>query len=388
MKHLYRLFCISLIVVPTSMAGRENCDSLVAKIDTVANKRNIIEKVYDYFTTANVEHRDRKFDISFIGGPHYSQEAGVGLGIIGSGRYYHRYEGDSITPYSNVSLKFDVSTNGFYEVGAEGYHIFPYDKFRINYYITFDYASDLFWGIGYDKNVDDANETKYNLLQSKVKADILFNLSDKIFIGQRLQLDFADSHDMRKPELLDGQERCVRSFGLGLVFLLDTRDYPTAPEHGVYMQLSQTFHPRMAGCHYKFSVTGLRFSTYNRLWHGATLATLLHARLTYGNTPWCFLSTIGGSKIMRGYYEGRYRDKNVVDATVELRQRVWRRNGIVLWGGAAILFPETSAISMRKLLPNYGIGYRWEFKKHVNVRLDLGFGKAQKGVNFSINEAF
>jgi hypothetical protein len=39
-------------------------------------------------------------------------------------------------------------------------------------------------------------------------------------------------------------------------------------------------------------------------------------------------------------------------------------------------------------LPNYGIGYRWEFKKRVNVRLDWGFGKRQMGVIFSINEAF
>lgn len=40
-------------------------------------------------------------------------------------------------------------------------------------------------------------------------------------------------------------------------------------------------------------------------------------------------------------------------------------------------------------LPNYGIGYRWEFKKRMNVRLDYGFGKKdQNGFLFSINEAF
>ena len=34
---------------------------------------------------------------------------------------------------------------------------------------------------------------------------------------------------------------------------------------------------------------------------------------------------------MRGYYEGRYRDKHSLEATVELRQHVWKRNGIVVW---------------------------------------------------------
>ena len=37
---------------------------------------------------------------------------------------------------------------------------------------------------------------------------------------------------------------------------------------------------------------------------------------------------------MRGYYEGRYRDKHSLEATVELRQHVWKRNGIVVWAGA------------------------------------------------------
>lgn len=40
------------------------------------------------------------------------------------------------------------------------------------------------------------------------------------------------------------------------------------------------------------------------------------------------------------------------------------------------------------LLPNGGIGIRWEFKKNVNVRLDYGFGKGESGIIFNINEAF
>ena len=46
-------------------------------------------------------------------------------------------------------------------------------------------------------------------------------------------------------------------------------------------------------------------------------------------------------------------------------------------------------IEMQSTLPNYGIGYRWEFKNRVNVRLDYGFGKkGQSGFLFNINEAF
>ena len=41
------------------------------------------------------------------------------------------------------------------------------------------------------------------------------------------------------------------------------------------------------------------------------------------------------------------------------------------------------------LVVEVGVGYRWEFKKNVNVRLDYGFGKSgQSGFLFNINEAF
>ena len=101
------------------------------------------------------------------------------------------------------------------------------------------------------------------------------------------------------------------------------------------------------------------------------------------------MAELGGTCSMRGYYEGRYRDKHSLEATVELRQHVWKRNGIVVWAGAGTVFPKFSALRSRQILPNAGVGYRWEFKKNVNVRLDYGFGKSgQSGFLFNINEAF
>ena len=100
------------------------------------------------------------------------------------------------------------------------------------------------------------------------------------------------------------------------------------------------------------------------------------------------LSDVGSSNRMRGYYEGRYRDKNVIDAQIELRQHIWHRNGIALWVGAAEVFPRYSELRFRRILPNAGVGYRWQFKKGVNVRLDYGFSRNGSGFIFNINEAF
>ena len=72
----------------------------------------------------------------------------------------------------------------------------------------------------------------------------------------------------------------------------------------------------------------------------------------------------------------------------ELQDRV-DADGIVAWAGLGTVFNKFSSMRARNVLPNFGLGYRWEFKKNVNVRLDYGFGKSgQSGFLFNINEAF
>lgn len=101
------------------------------------------------------------------------------------------------------------------------------------------------------------------------------------------------------------------------------------------------------------------------------------------------MARLGNSYSMRGYYEGRYRDKHKLEMQAELRQHVWKRNGIAVWAGAGTIFGKFGSLRADRILPNFGIGYRWEFKKDVNVRLDYGLGKGgQSGFIFNINEAF
>ena len=56
---------------------------------------------------------------------------------------------------------------------------------------------------------------------------------------------------------------------------------------------------------------------------------------------------------MRGYYEGRYRDKKMIEAQVELRQKVYGRSGIAVWIGAGNVFPSIQRFNWKHTLPNY-----------------------------------
>lgn len=154
------------------------------------------------------------------------------------------------------------------------------------------------------------------------------------------------------------------------------------------MKLDQRFFPSFFGNDQSFTRTELVADFFHPLWKGAVLAYDLHAEINSSKTPWTMLALMGSSNRMRGYYEGRYRDKGMIETQIELRQKVYGRSGVVAWVGAGNVFPSMKKFSFDKTLPNYGVGYRWEFKNRVNVRLDYGFGKNQSGFIFNINEAF
>lgn len=381
--------CVSPVVT--------SADTLSLSPDTVplnaaaAKRKGIIARVIEYFEDSNKPKKDKKFDFSVIGGPHYSSDTKFGIGLVAAGIYRSdTTHTDSVymTPESNVAIYADATTSMFFKLGIRGTHIFKDDLARMRYDVNFASIASKFWGIGYENNINNDNESRYKYLCSDTRFDYIVRVAENLYIGPTVAFNYVNGHDFRKPWLLEGENRRTFNLGVGFTAEYDTRDCLTAATRGWYIRLDQRFNPRLLFNKYSFSLTEVNVSGFWPAWRGAIIAAQVHGRITYGNTPWGLLSTLGGSNNMRGYFEGRYRDKSEIDACLELRQHVWRRNGIVLWVGAGTVFPRFSAFRWNHVLPNYGIGYRWEFKKRMNVRLDLGFGRHQTGFIFSINEAF
>ena len=339
-------------------------------IDSLPKKRSFFGKILNYFNDANKEKKNKKFDFSIIGGPHYSSDTKFGIGLVAAG-LYRTDRNDSILPPSNVSLYGDVSTVGFYLLGVRGNHLFPQDKYRLNYNLYFYSFPSLYWGQGYDNGANDDNESEYDRFQAQVKVDFMFRMARNFYIGPMTAFDYVYGHDFEKPELWKGMKARSTNVSLGFSLLYDSRDFLTNAYKGYYLRIDQRFSPAFLGNKYAFSNTELTTSYYQSVWKGGVLAGQFHTLLNYGNPPWGLMATLGSSYSMRGYYEGRYRDKCAMDAQLELRQHVWKRNGVAVWVGAGTIFPNFSELEARHILPNYGFGYRWEFKKRVNTRPDL-----------------
>lgn len=372
------------------VSAAEPSDSItvVAQQDTLKKRPGLFTRIINYFGDANKEKPEKKFDVNFIGGPYYSSDMKLGLGLVGAGMYRMNGCSKEMQP-SNVSLFGSVSTVGFYMLGIRGNNLFPKDRYRLNYSMSFYSFPSYFWGIGFYQGNNDVNKTKIKRFQSKLKAEFLFQLGKEFYLGPVLVWDYARAQDVNKDYmyLFDGMSLVQRNYGVGASVQYDTRDFISNASRGIYAYLSQTFRPSWLGNDQAFSTTEFQLRGYKSVWKGGILAGELKGMFNFGNPSWAMMAELGGSNSMRGYYEGRYRDKHSMSVQVELRQHVWRRNGITVWAGAGNVFHDSR--TFKKILPNFGIGYRWEFKKRVNVRLDLGFGKSgQNGFIFNINEAF
>lgn len=350
----------------------------------------IFKKIVNYFRDSNKQKPNKKIDFGFIPGPNYSATTGLGLGLLGTATYSADHT-DPTLPRSNASVYSNMTTAGFFMVGLRGNHIFPHESFQLDYKVNLSTFSTSYWGMGYANADNDDNETDYRRNRINAMARFMVKLAPNTYIGPFVNYRVTQASDVNEDfsYLWQGQDKTIHTYTAGLSFTYDSRDFMLNASEGVFVQIDQTFTPRCFGNgKYNFSTTEATFATYGKLWKGAILAGELHGQFNYGHIPWSQLATVGSNDRMRGYYEGRYNDKNVIEGQVELRQHIKGRNGVVAWVALANAFPDFKNIAWRYTLPNAGVGYRWEFKKRINIRVDYGFTRNGGGFIFNINEAF
>lgn len=347
-----------------------------------------IQRFINYFARANDDRPDKRFDFSILGGPHYSSDVKLGLGIVAAG-IYRMAPGDSTTLPSNVSLYGDVSTSGFFMVGIGGNHISRANRRRADYDLYFSSFPTKYWGVGYVNGRDNANRTDYKELCIDFMLNYTWRVAPNLYIGPSAQITYIDARNVENLATWGDELLRTMTLGVGGILRYDTRDNLTATQWGWMLSAEQRFCPRFLGNgNRSYSFTRLTAATFMPLWRDCTLALQARAVYNYGRVPWAMMATFGGNSSMRGYYKGQYRDKTEADFTMEFRQHLWHRIGMTVWGGVATVAPSPAKIRLSRLLPNFGIGYRWEFKKQTNVRIDYGIGRGCSSFIFSINEAF
>ena len=320
--------------------------------DTLAaapKKKSFWRRLIDYFGESSTDKTfEKKIDFTFIGGPSYSKDTQFSLAVMAAG-LYRLDRTDSLTPPSDITAFITGGTTGFYMVGINGNNIFSHNRHRISYKLSFYSQPTDYWGIGYSAG---ANNPKGSYVEKRYDVDVryLYQVVPNMFIGASVNFRNSRGIKFTRPEYIEGQNPENTTTGIGAIVEYDTRDFIPNPYKGLYLSLKGTWRPDFLGSNAKSLWQAIfTANSYHRVWKGGIVATELYGEFNASGTPWLMKARLGGSKRMRGYYEGQYNDNDMITLQVELRHPVSGDHAVVHRLGL-----EPPAVIGDELLPAHG----------------------------------
>lgn len=330
-------------------------------------------------------------DWGILPGPFYSPEMGFGIGAAAIG-LYKPSNAEENTQLSTLSIKGFATVKGAYGITVENNTFFADDSYRFLVDMALINMPTEYWGVGYDKAVNSANEESYTRKELLLQPKFMFRVSPNIYAGGGWSMQYDDATNLERGAnsalATDPDGPHVLSSGVSAHFSYDTRDFIPNPYSGEALLVNTVLYRRSLGSDTNFENLEITADKYFRMRERDVLAFDFYANINWGDVPWDMMATLGNNNRMRGYFWGQYRDKVMASAQVEYRWHIIGRQGMVFWVGTGAIASNPGALTSAHWLPNAGVGYRFEFKPRVNVRFDFGVGTRTRGVYFQINEAF
>lgn len=179
------------------------------------------------------------------------------------------------------------------------------------------------------------------------------------------------------------------SAGLGWSLTWDSRDNRFAPRSGSSMEAWYLLAPGAFGDRLSFGRGALDARQFVPLGRSVVLGLAGHLELAHGAVPVTLLPRLGGDRNLRGYFEGRWRDRYLYSGQAELRFTMASRFGAVVFAGLSDVAHRPSAFETRNIRPAAGVGGRFRLTDDgLNIRLDAGAGQEGLNVYLNLGEAF
>lgn len=317
----------------------------------------------------------------------YSPETRLIFGA--SGAYERRYgdEGDArpstLLPVVQFTAKRQLLLSLAADVWTGG------DAWHLTTVLGYRRFPTVFYGVGDDTPA--AREEPFTDLTGELGIELMRRLAGPVYVGGILSLGSTRVRDLEDGGLLatapvngarGGEQR-----GVGVKIAWDGRDAVQYPTRGGHHRVAVTRFVDMFGGDHVFTAVVTDLAQYVPLGGARVLAFNLHAALqSGGDVPFYLLNRLG----LRGYFEERHRERNVVRGQVELRTGLWRRFGAAFFAGAGELAATRGSLRLDEARPMLGAGLRYDVGRdqRANLAVDVGFGDGDSGVYVRFAEAF
>lgn len=339
-------------------------------------------------TTQDTINQNQFFIYPFV---FYLPETRWGFGAVGLYTFRFKDERHDSNP-SQIQFTANYTQN------KQVNFIIPFELYRyhnrwkvkgeIGYFI---YLYN-FYGIG-NTTLKEDRET-YKADYPRFRIDCLRRLGD-FFVGARYRFDNAKIFDFKQGGILDSNpiegKQGGRVGGFGIVAQYDSRDFIFNPTKGCFIEGEIFIGNKFSGSEYNFQRYAIDAATFIPLGSEQTLGIHLNTATMLGSPFFNDLLYFGSPKIMRGYQDRRFTDRNLYVLQTEYRYPIYRRlQGVAFTaiGNVGDTYPNLFTANPKF---TYGAGLRVILNKRDRVRLRIDYGRTvSEGGAFyaTINEAF
>jgi outer membrane protein assembly factor BamA len=269
----------------------------------------------------------------------------------------------------------------------------PNEKVFIHAYTGYRNYVDQFYGIGPEALESDMERYSY---RAWINAwSVLGKLGPGNFAGLNLRhLHMYDVSTEAGGLLASGAIQGgngSHTLGFGPEWLLDQRDNVMSPVRGHKLQLFYRWHPAMNAANPAFETFFFDFRHYQPLSRKVIWASRTLMQFQRGNPPFRELGLAGGSEFVRGYFQGRYRDKQLAGIETELRMPVWKMFGATVFASSFQVAPDAAGLLERRWRGAYGAGLRFFVNQQERIVLRLDIARTTEGhlaFYLDLNESF
>lgn len=267
------------------------------------------------------------------------------------------------------------------------------ERYRLDVGISASEFPTTFFGVGPDTDRDHSED--YTPRGFGFEAGLYRRIGENLRTGPRIRfrrerIVESEPGGWFDRDVFNGSDGGTM-FALGWSLRRDSRDNVMYPVTGVLDELTFELSDGVLGADFDYAAATLDLRRYRELGKRAVLAARLRASHITGRPPLQMLNALGGQNLLRGYYEGRFRDRSLYALQLEYRRDTWWRTGLTVFGALGDVAHRPAGFRLDSIKSVYGVGLRMQLstREKANLRFDLGrTDEGETGFYMGFAEAF
>lgn len=284
------------------------------------------------------------------------------------------------TRASALKTEFQYTQNKQLIAEMSGTLFAPGEKGILNFTLHRSRFPEYFWGIGI--NTEESDKILIDNDRTWVDLAGLFQIRKRWFAGPLFRYQ---KRRLNNIQMIGSAE--FSCYQIGTQLLHDSRNNILNPQMGSFFDLQISNN--------RSHQNGVRLLADYRHYFTLNKTSVLALRGAFSwlssQTYFFDLALLGGDRLLRAYYAGRFRDQGLFVMNLEYRKSFYRRWGMAVGAGAGSVYnkPADAFNNPSKPSVNAGIRFLADRKERINLRIDYALGvNGQRGFYFAFGEAF